>query len=126
LLQLLVTYKVDAEALLMEKDFEALKTHLMRYNYTPERKDLPLSAIRKALFKHPTFLAIGPGRHPNEKSVVWVENYRAKGYAYYELDSFLDDTERLKKHITHFTGHAYIHSLAKYFVERGGLKVKVE
>jgi DNA polymerase-3 subunit epsilon len=125
-LNLLVTHKVDAETILMEKDFEALKTHLQRHNYIPERKDLPLAAIRKAMFAKPTFLALGPGRHPNEKSVVWIENYRAKGYAFYELDSFLADKDRLKKHLTHLTSHPYIHSLARYFVERGSLKLKVK
>ena len=123
-LKLLVDYQVDAKQILMEKDFEALAPFLKKANYQPQRKTLPLSAIREAYFEKPTFLALGPGRHPNEKSVVWIENYRAKGYAYYELDSFLDDTERLKKHLTNITSHPYIHSLAKYFVEMGSLKAR--
>lgn len=124
MLKLMVNNKVDAKQILMEKDFEALEPFLKKYTYSPVRSTLALSIIRHAYFEQPTFLALGLGRHPNEKSVIWVENYLVKGYAYYELDSFLKDKERLKKHLTHLTSHPYIHSLAKYFVEMGSLKVR--
>ena len=124
LLQLLVRYKSDAETLLMEKDAKFLAPFLKRYNYKPERKDLPQVAFKKAVLPEANFMALGPGRHPNEKSLIWVENHTVKGYAWYELDSLLQNPEVIKKHLTALAPHPYHNSLVAHYLELGSLKVK--
>jgi DNA polymerase-3 subunit epsilon len=124
LLQVLVKYKADADVLLMEKDAKALAPFLKKYSYKPERKDIPLAAIKREVLPNANFMALGPGRHPNEKSLIWVENHTVKGYAWYELDSFLEDEEVIKKHLTVLTPHPYLNSLLKHYLELGNLKTK--
>jgi hypothetical protein len=124
LLQVLVKYKADADVLLMEKDAKALAPFLKKYSYKPERKDIPLATIKREVLPNANFMALGPGRHPNEKSLIWVENHQVKGYAWYELDSFLEDEEVIKKHLTVLTPHPYLNSLLKHYLELGNLKAK--
>jgi DNA polymerase-3 subunit epsilon len=124
LLKLLVNYKADADILLMEKDAQFLAPFLERYRYKPERKDLPFDAFKKAILPEANFMALGPGRHPNEKSLIWVENHIVKGYAWYALDSFLENTEIIKKHLTHLSPHPYLNSMVAHYLELGSLMVK--
>lgn len=123
LLKLLVKHKADAKALLAEKDAQFLAPFLERYSYKPVRQQLSISAFVKAVLPKQSFIAVGQGRHPNEKSLIWVANHQVKGYAWYELDSFLQDTERIKKHLTTLTPHPFNNSLLAHFIEMQAVKV---
>jgi DNA polymerase-3 subunit epsilon len=125
LLELLVKHKADPAALLLEKDASFLKPFLKKYSYKPERKTISRNAIKKAVLPTRNFGALGPGRHPNEKSLIWIENHRVKGYAWYELDSFLDDQDLIKKHLTMLSPHTYLNSLVAHYLALNSLKIKL-
>ena len=124
LLERLVESKTDAETILASKDFDYLKDFLKRYTYKPERKDLPMAKLKQAVLPAAKFLALGAGRHPNEKSAILVENYSVKGYFYYELNSVLENEAQFKKLLTPVSSHAYINGLVRHFIEFGTLRVK--
>ncbi|HLP20583.1 MAG TPA: exonuclease domain-containing protein [Chitinophagales bacterium] len=50
-------------------------------------------AIRTYLYKHPNFFIIAEGIHPDEHSVIWIENSTYKGFGYFnpELTPSLPD-----------------------------------
>lgn len=54
-------------------------------------------AVQKYLYKNPNFFIIGQGIHPDDHSVVWVENNTYKGYGYFNPELTEATPERLKE-----------------------------
>lgn len=53
--------------------------------------------VRKYLYKNPSFFIIGEGIHPDDNSVVWVENNVYKGYGYFNPELTPSTPENLKE-----------------------------
>ena len=64
---------------------------LKNYNHHIEK------AIRKYLYKNPNFFIIGQGIHPDDHSVVWIENNTYKGYGYFNPEITEATPEKLKE-----------------------------
>ncbi|MBL0309581.1 MAG: 3'-5' exoribonuclease [Bacteroidetes bacterium] len=64
---------------------------LKNYNHHIEK------ALKKYLYKQPNFFIIGQGIHPDDHSVVWVENNSYKGYGYFNPELTEAKPEILKE-----------------------------
>ncbi|MCS6820107.1 MAG: exonuclease domain-containing protein [Chitinophagales bacterium] len=62
-------------------------------------------AIRKSLAYSPNFFLLGEGVHPDENSVVWVENNEYRGYGFYNKEFFEPTPEKLVQIISKKTHH---------------------
>lgn len=58
-------------------------------------------SVRKYLYRHHNFFLIGEGIHPDEHSVVWVENNEYKGIGYFNPEITQATPENLKEVIRH-------------------------
>lgn len=53
--------------------------------------------VRKYLYRQPNFFIIGEGIHPDDNSVVWIENNIYKGYGYFNPELTQPTAENLKE-----------------------------
>ena len=58
-------------------------------------------AIKKHLYKHFSFFVIGTGIHPDEHSVIWIENNIYKGFGYFNPELTEATPANLKEIIKH-------------------------
>jgi len=54
-------------------------------------------AVRKYLYRQPNFFIIGEGIHPEEHSVIWIENSTYKGFGYFNPEITQPVYENLKE-----------------------------
>ena len=125
LLDILVKNKLDAQNMLLEKDLHVLEPFLKKYQYKPEKSVLAPEDLRLHLFEKGNMQLIGAGRHPNEKCLIVIEKGMVKGYAYYTLDSFLENKEQIKKHLTNLKPHPFMDWVVNYFLEMEQLHASV-
>jgi len=115
---------VDASPLMMDRDLSSLQVLPLLEKEKKKNKKLKITDLKKAVFIYPNFFAIGPGRHPNEKNLIMVKNYVPIGYAYYELDSFLDNLTLVKKHLTKLPNHPFVMGVVRHYIINNYLAVK--
>jgi DNA polymerase-3 subunit epsilon len=113
---------IDPETVLMEKDYKKIQGSFSRKVPRKSGKNLSFHTISKLFLITPDFMAIGPGRHPNEKSLILVKKGKVTGYAYYELDSFLDNPKIIENHLVRLKPHAYYNSIVRHYLSIGYLK----
>ena len=58
-------------------------------------------AIRKHLYRHSNFFIVAEGIHPDEHSVIWIENNTYKGFGYFNPELTAKTPENLKEVIKH-------------------------
>ncbi len=69
--------------------------NLKNYNTQIEK------AIRKHLYRHPSFFIIAEGIHPDEHSVIWIENNTYRGFGYFNPELTANTPENLKEVVKH-------------------------
>lgn len=65
--------------------------NLKNYNVHLEK------AVRRYLYRHTNFFLVGGGIHPDEHSIVWIENNVYKGYGYFNPEFTEPTPENLKE-----------------------------
>lgn len=113
----------NAESLMMEKDYRGLVAQAAGVSLPTKNKKIKTISLQQSLFAEANFFALGPGRHPNEKSLIWIKNYRPIGYAFYELDGFLQKPQLIKKHLVKLPENPFISSVVRHYVSNGYLSV---
>jgi len=78
--------------------------------------------IRKYSFENTSFAIVDNGRHPNEKSVILVENGIYKGFAFVDLDSQITNTEILKSRITPMKHNVDVKNIIQSYLRRRKVK----
>ena len=58
-------------------------------------------AVRKHLYRHPNFFIIAEGIHPDEHSVIWVENNTYRGFGYFNPELTTNTPDNLKEVVKH-------------------------
>ncbi len=58
-------------------------------------------AIRKYLYRHPNFFIIAEGIHPDEHSVIWIENNTYRGFGYFNPELTTNTPDNLKEVVKH-------------------------
>jgi DNA polymerase-3 subunit epsilon len=58
------------------------------------------------------------GRHPDEKSIILVEQGRMYGMGYLPADTAVHDAEELKGYLTRYPENDYMRGLIYQYVER--------
>jgi len=69
--------------------------NLKNYNAQIEK------AIRKHLYRSPNFFIIAEGIHPDEHSVIWIENNTYRGFGYFNPELTTNTPDNLKEVIKH-------------------------
>ena len=69
--------------------------NLKNYNAQIEK------AIRKHLYRSPNFFIIAEGIHPDEHSVIWIENNTYRGFGYFNPELTTNTPDNLKELIKH-------------------------
>lgn len=69
--------------------------NLKNYNTQIEK------AIRKHLYRSPNFFIIAEGIHPDEHSVIWIENNTYRGFGYFNPELTTNTPDNLKEVIKH-------------------------
>jgi DNA polymerase-3 subunit epsilon len=82
-----------AELLEMEARFNLKPTYNKRWNPRYRRRNVQVPPHWAPVA---SFVFQGPGRHSTEKSVVVIENGQCIGYAFYQLETELENLERFK------------------------------
>jgi len=82
---------------------------------TPESYNLRAEAvIGKFAYTQSNFLIIGEGRNNEERSVIWIENGRYRGFGFADVkDSDFRTPEMLKDVVKPYTENKYVHSIIK-------------
>jgi DNA polymerase III subunit epsilon len=61
----------------------------------------------------PSLLVVGPGRTNDEHSVVWVEDYRYKGFGFLPKDQPISHPEELEDYLQPAEDSAYARALVR-------------
>lgn len=74
-------------------------------------------------FRQNDFMIIDKGRHPDEFSVVMIENARYKGFGYYERCTQISSPEAMKTCVSPATYHPDADQIIRQFLKQGRRKV---
>ncbi len=67
----------------------------------------------------PSLLVVGAGRTPEERSVVWLDEHRYRGYGYVPADLALGSTTDLEAYIAPAEDTQYARALIRGYVQQG-------
>lgn len=74
-------------------------------------------AIERFAYKNASFMILGDGRNDDEKSVVWVENGRYRGFGFVSLQAdTANQIEFLKDSVKPYTENKYVHSIIRSYL----------
>lgn len=87
---------------------------------TPENYNIKVErAIARYRFENPSFMIVGEGRSPVERSVICVENGQYIGYGFFDgEEEQITDTEQLKAVIQPLPDHPDIHKIIRSFLKK--------
>jgi DNA polymerase-3 subunit epsilon len=84
-----------------------------RYNIKIE------NSVKRFLYRNPNFFIVDRGIHPDEHSIIWVENGVYKGYGFYNPEVISPTVENLKEMVKEDEDSPDTQKLLRQFLRKG-------
>ena len=72
----------------------------------------------KHRFSNDQMILVDKGHYTGEKSIIYIENQKVKGYGFFDLEWQNEDLDVIKKRLTPVTDHPYLHKIIQDHLDK--------